>query len=459
MPELADKLAEYAINLKFSDLSEKTIHETKRRLIDTLGCGIAVFKEPSVAMTRDVAKYVSSKGRSTLLGTRIKSSPDHATFNNAYSTRYLDWMDTYLSKEPAHPSDNIASILAVAEAEESTGKDVILATVLAYEIQCRLCDAASLRARGWDHVNYLLVSSALSASKLMGLDAEKMAQAVKIALNDLSTRQNRVGELSNWKAAACANATRNGVFASMLASRGFTGPFQIFEGRWGFQNQLSGPFDLDLESFGRKGGDFMLDATYIKKHDAEYHSQSAVDAALELRKNIKSIGDVESVLVETHEAGFTIIGHREKEPEKWDPKTRETADHSMPYIVAIALMDGEVTEKQYEVKRFRDKKTLAFLDRITVVEKPEFTKAYAKDGIINKITIKLKDGRAVSKQVGFPRGHPKNPMSDKEVEDKFGYLAGSVLKKNQVGGALKFLWKFEKAKDMNELFKLFVIDK
>jgi 2-methylcitrate dehydratase len=457
MKDLAYKLAKYSYNLKFQDLSYKTIHEAKRRIIDSLGCGINVFEEKSVNAIRKICKNIKSFYSSTLIGTKIKTSPEWAAFCNGYAIRYLDWNDTYLSKEPAHPSDNIAGTFAICEAEDCGGKDLILSTVLAYEIQCRLCDAASLRAKGWDHVNYILVSSSLAASKLMGLSVKEMRQAVNIALNNLSTRQNRVGELSNWKAAAAANAVRNGIFAAMLAKEGFTGPDEIFEGKYGFQNQVSGNFELDLSLFGKKGKSFMIEETYIKKYNAEYHAQSAVDAALKLRQNIKNIKDIESVIIETHEAGFTIIGNKEKEPQKWNPKTKETADHSLPYITTIALIDGEVTEKQYKKEKFRDRKILEFLKSVEVVENPKFTEAYPKNGIINKVIVKMRDGRIFSEQVNFPKGHPKNPMSDEEVEDKFIHLTSRYFEEKQIKDILKFLWNIENTKSIKELFPLIFI--
>ena len=333
--------------------------------------------------------------------------------------RYLDWNDTYLSLEPAHPSDNISGILAIGETERSSGKEILLSIVLAYEIQCRLCDIASLRSKGWDHVNYLLISSVLAISKLMNLSLEKMEESVKIVLNNLSTRQNRIGELSNWKAAAASNAVRNAVFSAKLSKAGLTGPSEIFEGKYGFQNQVSGEFNLDIEKFGMKGRDFLLPETYLKKHNAEYHAQSSIEAALELRTQLRDIDEIESLIIETHEAGFTIIGDKEKDPDKWDPKTRETADHSLPYTTVTSLIDGEITEKQYEMNKIRDINSLDLIKRVKVIENPEFTKSYPKEGIINKVTISLKNGDRLSSQIDFPKGHPMNPMVDHEVEEKF----------------------------------------
>jgi 2-methylcitrate dehydratase len=458
MTEIARKLAEYSNGLDYSDISDSAIHETKRRFIDTLACGINTFRVDSVRSVRKISSWQPKTGpTSTLIGTNIRCPPDYAAFSNGYAMRYLDWNDTYLSKEPAHPSDNIAGILSIAEAFGKNGKDIILSTLIGYEIQCRLCDAASLRSRGWDHVNYLLIGNALAASKLMGLSTEKSTQSVNIALNNLSTRQNRVGELSNWKAAAASNTVRNAVFSAMLAGVGFTGPSEMVEGKWGFQNQVSGKFSIDTSIFGKNGSEFMLEKSYIKKNDGEIHSQSAIDIALELRKEIRSINDIESMRIDTQEAGFTIIGDRDKEPQKWNPMTKETADHSIAYIATVALMDGEVTEKQFARDRFRDKRTLEFLKKVKVVEDSEFTDAYPYRGIANRITIKLKNGKTISKEEYFQRGHPKNPMSDEEIENKFIHLASHNLGEKRTRKVLDFLWKIDEVKNLRDLFKMLVV--
>src|SRR5580693_8530268 len=262
---LAERLSEYAQSIDYADLGEDVIVEAKKRIIDSLGCAIGAFREAPVRIARKVAEANHSGGASTILGTEARTSPDVATFVNGLMVRYFDYNDTYLSKEPAHPSDNISACLAVGEREGSSGKDLLTAIVLAYEVQCRLCDAADIRHRGWDHVCYGLVSSALAAGKTMGLPPRKLTHAVNISLNaHIAMRQVRAGELSEWKGASFANAARNAVFSSMLAAQGMTGPSPIFEGEMGFFRQVSGPFEVETAGFGGGGGNpFKLGETYI----------------------------------------------------------------------------------------------------------------------------------------------------------------------------------------------------
>ena len=233
--ELAQNLASYALSVRYQKLDSNTVNAMKARIIDALGCAVGAYGAGPVTMARAAAEGLRGTGGSTLFGTRSKTSPELATFVNGLMVRYFDFNDTYLSKEPAHPSDNLPPCFAVAESEGSSGRDLIAAAVAAYEIQCRLCDAADIRHRGWDHVNYGLVSSSLAAAALMKLDEREATQAVNIALNGhIAMRQVRAGELSMWKGASFANAGRNGVFAALLANEGMTGPAPIFEGERGF---------------------------------------------------------------------------------------------------------------------------------------------------------------------------------------------------------------------------------
>ena len=446
---LAERLAKYAAGLRYEDIDGDTITEAKKRIVDALGCAIGAYRERPVRLARSAAERICPRGPSTILGSSGTSSPDVATFVNGLMIRYFDFNDTYLSREPAHPSDNLGACLAVAESEGCGGRELILALVLAYEVQCRLCDAADLRHRGWDHVCYGLVSSSLAAGRLMGLTAGGLAQAVNISLNGhIAMRQVRAGELTMWKGASFSNAARNAVFAAALAREGMEGPSPIFEGEMGFFRQVSGPFDLDVRRFGGRGGRFKLGETYIKFYPAEYHAQSAISAALELRDAVTDLSGVRSVVVETHEAGYTILG---KDPEKWRPSTKETADHSLPYIVAVALLKGEVDNASYSPRSLKDKDVLGLLGRITVREDRRLTSLYPAQGMANRITVKLAGGESVTREVLVPKGHPKNPMSADEVEAKFRRLTSGLLPKGRAESLLEGIWHLEDEKDLSAI--------
>lgn len=449
---LAERFAAYAAGLHYDDLPQSTVNEVKRRLLDTLGCAMGAFGNPPATIARSLASTITSTEPATVIGTAHKTSPEMAAFANGVLFRYLDYNDTYLSKEPAHPSDNFAAVLAIADARGSSGKEIITAAALAYEVQCRLCDAASIRARGWDHVTYGSFSTSLAAGKLLGLSEEQLVHAQALAgVPNNAMRQTRVGMLSEWKGCAFANASRNGVFAAQLAHLGMTGPSEVFEGEMGFMKQVSGPFEIG--AMGGNGVPFMIDSTYIKFFPAEYHSQSAIDAALSLRDQVGDIAQIEKITIESFNAAVEIIGG---EPEKWRPTTRETADHSLPYCVAAALKDGVLRLDSFDDAHLHDEALLALIQTIEVKADPELNKRYP-EGIPNRITIRTKGGKAFTREVIFPRGHAKNPMTDQEVEAKFRTLASPLLSEAKIAEIIDRCWNLDQQTHIGELLRLFAV--
>ncbi len=463
---LADRLARYGRSLHYSDLPKAVVHEAKRRVLDSLGCALGAWNASPCRIARRIARVVKVPQGATLWGTNHKTLPDLATFANGGLVRYLDFNDTYLSKEPAHPSDNIPAIIAVGEAVHASGKQVIEALTLTYEIQCRLCDAAALRPRGWDHVTYGPFSSAVGVAKLMKLSPARTVQAVNLAgAANVALRQTRVGDLSMWKACAFSNAARNGVFAAGLAQLGMTGPSPIFEGEKGFMKLVSGSFDLaafaaekgptPASGEGRSPRFKILD-TYIKRYPVEYHAQTAVEAALALRadlievEGVHAIEQVADIEIGSYEVAIEIIG---RDPEKWQPTTRETADHSFPYCVATALLDGRMTLQSFGAKRLRDSAVQGLMKKTRVVRQLEFTGSYPKS-MPTRITVRTDAGNTYMRQVELPVGHPGNPMSDRELEVKFRRLAVGQLTRPSIDRLIAFVWKLDRVQDIGTLMPL-----
>jgi len=459
---LAHQLADYACALRYEDLSPAVVHEVKRRVIDSFGCALGAWNAEPCVIARKVASDFSARHGSTIIGTNYKAPPDWTAFANGCAIRYFDYNDTYLSKEPAHPSDNISAALAIAESIGAAGRELVTAIALAYEVQCRFCDAASIRARGWDHVTYGTFSTALACARLMKLDPKKTRHAVNIAgVAGAAMRQARVGELSHWKGVAFATAARHGVFAALLARAGMTGPGPIFEGQMGFEKQLG----VSLGNVGEKfavpfpktehGAAAMILNASIKYWPAEYHSQSAIEAALFLRKQIDHLDEVKSVTIESHDTAVDIIG---SEPEKWRPMTRETADHSLPYITAIALIDGEVTNKQFEPERFKDPEVWKFLENVKVERNAELSAIYP-GAVANIVHVDLTGGRRLTKRVDYPLGHAKNPLNDSEVEGKFFALVEPSIGQKRAGRIVDLVWKLDEAKNVDEVMKALEMSK
>jgi 2-methylcitrate dehydratase len=457
---LADRLARYCQSLCYDDLPSAVVHEVKRRVLDSLGCALGAWNAPPCRIARQFARAVKLPNGATLWGTGHKTLPDLATFANGALVRYLDFNDTYLAKEPAHPSDNIAAVLAVGEAARASGKRVIQAIALAYEIQCRLCDAAALRPRGWDHVTYGPFSSALAAAKVMKLSTAETLHTINLAgVANIALRQTRVGDLSMWKACAFSNAARNGVFAAMLAQQGMTGPSPIFEGEKGFMKLVSGQFELqplagEMEQQDRVS--FRILDTYIKHFPVEYHAQTAVESALALREELlkaegpDALTGITAIEIGSYDVAIEIIG---RDPEKWRPQTRETADHSFPYCVAVALLDGKVTLRSFDAKRRTDPVLHELMQKVRVVPQPEFAGRYPQ-AMSTRLTVRTKAGRDYVKQIDYPLGHPKNRMSDHEVEDKFRLLASGRLDRARIKKVCDLVWKLDQLKDISLLMPL-----
>ena len=445
---LAGRLSDEVLSLRFSDLPSVVVHEAKRRVIDSIGCALgAAGCPPALAALRSILQMEAGRKGAVLWASRFRAPPELAAFHNGILVRYLDFNDTYLSREPCHPSDNLSAALAVAETFRRAGREFLTALVAGYEMVGRLCDAASLRRRGWDHVTYGAVSSSLVAARLMGLNSGQAAHALSISLAPhIAMRQTRAGELSMWKACAFANAARNGVFAARLAAAGMTGPSEVFEGRFGFFAQVSGPF-----RWGKQGSWKTLRSS-IKYFPAEYHAQSAIEAALKIRGRMPSVRSVSGIVIETFEAAASIIG---SETEKWRPTSRETADHSLPYLVAVALVDGDVGPAQFAPRRIRDPLLRHVVSRVVIRQRKSFSDAYP-EGIPNRVTVNG-GGRSWSEKVIYPRGHWKNPMTDAEVERKFLRQAARVLTPARAGEVLDRLWSLDRAPSVRPLAGLLAV--
>ena len=445
---LADRLAAYAHDLEYGDLDDETVERVEDRIVDSLACAYAGMDEPPVQYTLAWADRKAGDPAAPVIGGGT-SSTDAAAMADGTLIRYLDWNDTYLSLEPGHPSDNLGAILAVAGAENASGRETILATALSYELQCRLCDAASLRKHGFDHVNYGLVSATLGVAKLVGLSREEMTHAVNVALNaHVALRQARAGELSEWKGMAFGNVDRNAVVAAELAREGIEGPAPIFEGEFGFFEQVSGEFDLDVDAFGGRDGAFKINETYVKFYPVEYHAQAAVNCVFALMdEHGIEADDIERIENETYEAGVSIIAGDE---EKWRPETRETADHSMPYCIARAFLDGEMTLEQFREDKLTGDAVRDLMDRIEVEENPAYTERYG-ESFPHRMVVHT-DEDTYEHELEHPRGHYENPLTDAELEEKFATGAEGHLDADERAAVLDAVRSLDDLDDVSTLF-------
>ena len=364
----------------------------------------------------------------TLLGGGA-AAPDRAAFFNGALVRYLDYNDAFLAPgETCHPSDMLGALLAAGEHGHARGRDLLTGLAVAYQVQCRLSEAAPLRQRGFDHTVQETYACAAGASRVLNMTAGETAHAVSIAGTALNAlRVARTGRLSNWKGLAGPFACAGALEAVFLAKSGVTGPLEVFEGSRGFMESMSGPFSLDW----RKEGLEIVGRTLMKKYNAEIHSQSAVEALLQIRSSAGfGARDVDRIEVDIFDVAYDIIGGGEEGPKR-DVHTKEEADHSLPYILAVALLDGTVSPAQYAPARIASPDVHALMRRIRIHPDPAFSLAFP-DAMPCRVTAVLLDGRRFEVVKKDYEGFPTRPLPDRAVRDKFGALGRDRLDRLQM---------------------------
>jgi 2-methylcitrate dehydratase len=415
----AEKLAAFVVGRHYGSLSDSARLQLKIRLLDGLGCATGALGSSISSQLRAHTTELDGSGSCTLIGGG-RAAPDRAAFFNCALVRYLDFNDSYLAAgETCHPSDNLGAVLAASEYAGRSGRDFLTALGVAYQVQCRLSDVAPVRAKGFDHITQGSYALAAGVARALGLDQQKTANAIAMcgtAFNAL--RVTRTGVLSNWKGLAYANAAFGCTHATLLAMRGISGPPEVFEGNKGFMDSIAGSFEIDWtrETLDR------VERTIVKKYNAEIHSQSVLDGAIELKRQLQLKGsEVEQVDIDIFDVAFHIIGGGE-EGDKRIVESKEEADHSLPYLVAVALLDGEVTPAQFSPDRIRSTDVQQLLRKVHIRPSEEFSRRFPKE-LPCRLTLKLSGGRTVSVEKQDYEGFTTNPPRWESALRKFEALA------------------------------------
>jgi len=444
-----EQLAAFAVQTRYEDLSEEARQQLKIHIIDALGCAIGALEGPPIKMLRAQLEDFGGKSLTTLIGGG-KTAPDRAAFYNSALVRYLDYNDSYIAKnETCHPSDNLGAVLAASEYAHKSGKELLTALALAYQIQGRLSDVAPVRAKGFDHTTQGAYAVAAGVARALGLDQKATANAIAIsgtAYNAL--RVTRTGSLSNWKGLAYPDTAFGATHATFLAMRGITGPLEVFEGNKGLMDAITGHFDLDwsrenLEAVRR---------TSVKKYNAEFHSQSTLEGVLELRaaQHVPP-EEIERVKIEIFDVAYHIIGGGE-EGNKQQVRSKEEADHSLPYMVAVALLDGDVSPAQYAPERIVREDVQSLLCKVTIQPDEALSKRFPAQ-IPCRIQIILKDGRILSTEKQDYEGFYTRPLSWEKAVAKFESLAApftSAAQRSAIAEAVAHL----ETKEVTQLTEL-----
>jgi len=414
-----EQLARFAVQASYEDLSQQARQELKIRVLDALGCAIGALDGPPLAMLRTHLQDFGGNPLVTLIGGG-KTAPDRAAFYNAALVRYLDYNDSFLARgETCHPSDNLGAVLAAGEYAGKSGKDFLTALAVAYQVQCRLSELAPVRARGFDHTTQGAYAAAAGAARALGLDKDQAANAIAISgTANNALRVTRTGRLSNWKGLAYPNTVFGAVHATFLAMRGITGPLEVFEGNKGFMDTIAGPFEIDWEHENLE----LVRHTSVKKYNAEFHSQSALEGILELRESHQLRPEqVERIEIAIFDVSYNIIGGGE-EGDKHQVRTKEEADHSLPYMAAVALIDGEVTPAQYAPERIAREDVQSLLRKVAIRPDEEFSRRFPQE-MPCRIQVFLKGDAVLTIEKHDYEGFYTRPMSWEKAVLKFERLA------------------------------------
>jgi len=414
-----EQLADFVVRMKYEDLSEEACQQLKMRILDALGCALGALEGPPIKMLRAHIEDFGGKPQVSLIGGG-KTAPDRAALYNSALVRYLDYNDTYIAKkESCHPSDNLGAVLAASEYAHTNGKEFLTALALAYQVQCRLSDVAPVRAKGFDHTTQGAYAVAAGVARALSLDRDRVANAVAISgTANNALRVTRTGSLSHWKGLAYPDTAFGATHAAFLAMRGITGPLEVFEGNKGLMDAITGPFELDWSQENLEA----VRRTSIKKYNAEFHSQSALEGALELRTtgHIRP-EEIEGIRIDIFDVAYHIIGGGE-EGDKQQVRTKEEADHSLPYMVAVALLDGDVSPSQYMPERIVRNDVQNLLRKVTIQPDEALSKRFPA-GMPCHIQISLEDGRTLSIEKQDYEGFYTQPMPWEKVVAKFDRLA------------------------------------
>jgi 2-methylcitrate dehydratase len=423
MSTKVERMAEFVANASYDSVSPQARDALKLRVLDSLAVAFGALGACPVELVRAQVEDFGGAPHCTLIGGG-RSAPDRAALYNGLLVRYLDFNDSYLAPgETCHPSDNVAPVLAAAEYANASGRDCLAALAVAYQVQCRLSDLAPVRAQGFDHTVQGQYAVAAGVARALGLAPEETANAIAIAGTAYNAlRVTRTGELSHWKGLAYPGMAFAATHAAFLAMRGITGPREVFEGNKGFQDSIAGDFELDwsredLEAVTR---------TAIKRYNAEIHAQSALEAAIELREENRLDGSqVERVELDTFQVAYDIIGGGE-EGKKTLVRTKEEADHSLPYMLAVALLDGQVLPDQYLPERIAADDVQALLRRVEIRPNAELSRRFPAEHCAT-LRVHRSDGRTLERSKRDYLGYPTRPIGLDEVVAKLERLAEGRL--------------------------------
>jgi 2-methylcitrate dehydratase len=456
-PTVTALMSQWAAGVKFEDLSNDAIYQAKRFLLDSIGCALGGYQQHDVAIALEVLDEIAGPGKATVIGTGKQMDAVSASLANALMIRCMDYNDIYWKQDPSHPSDIFPAAMACCERAGGDGRELIVGLVLGHEFEMRFCEAAfpGIRERGWHHATLTAFVSPIVAGRMLHLDWTKMQHAIGISASARGTfGAVTAGKLTMMKNTVDPLATQSGVFAALLAEKGYSGPEHVLDGKEGLTHCFGPEWKLNVLTDGL-GDSWRITQCGMKAFPTEALTHTPISAVLALVKdNDLKPDDVATVHIRTTARGADILS----DPSKYDPHTKETADHSLPYVIAAAIAERQVTPLQFTMEKIMAPAIRAQLNKIVVVADPEIEKVFPA---LQRVaaTIRTTDDRKFSNQLDYPKGDARNPLTDKEVEEKFEALAGPVMTHAAQRRAIDAIWNLDKQASVTELMKLFRADR
>jgi len=444
---ISHQIAEFSVNLKFEDLQKKVVETTKKFIYDSIGCAFGGYHTKDVNILKDIYVNMGGKEEATLIGFGKKIPAVNATLVNSLMIRALDFNDIYWKEDPSHPSDLIPAALSTGELVGASMKDIIVAIVLAYEFEQRLCEFAvpGIRERKWHHATLTQFVSPIVAGKILGLNIDQMVNAIGISGSHNHTIGcPTAGKLTMMKNTVDPMAVQSGVLAALMAQKGYTGTEAVFEGKEGFMDCYFG-WDVKkqkLDALKMKGREFEEEWSWnlnklisglgydykilecsMKAFPCEALSHVHLTAVINaVKKNDIKFDEIDSITITTIARACDILF----DPHKYRPESRETADHSLPYCVAAAIVDRRLTTQSFSDEKLKDPKIWQVIDKIKGEASEEFEKMFPEKQP-SKVVIKTKSGKEYSEYREYPKGDPREPMTLEDLEIKFNSLSFELL--------------------------------
>jgi 2-methylcitrate dehydratase len=451
-------MAEFARDLQFNDIPAEAVHAAKRFLLDSVGCALAAVGNEDMQAMYSHTEKLGGAEQATLIGSGLRTNAPNAALMNCLLVRALDYNDIYWVQDPSHPSDLIGAALAAAEANQKSVLEVLVAIVIAYELEMRWCHAADpgIREVGWHHATLTQFVSPLVAGRLFDLNLDQLVAAVGISGSSHFTLGGVVaGHLTNMKNTADPLAAQAGVLAALMAREGYGGPVEVIEGKEGLIEVLSNVEWREEELTAGLGSEFLITSCSFKAFPTEALTHQPISAALTVCYEHGLAHDqVTELLVETTSRGADILS----DPSKYKPETKETADHSLPYVIAAAVVDGNVLPESFSDEKLKDPSIRTLLPKIKVVADPEIDALFPKVKRA-RVTITMADGQSHTAQTDVAKGDPADPMSDEEIEAKFRANAKGILSSERMDSVIEATWQLESQPSVQGYMELLTSDR